>query len=207
MRGVKFFIIIFVFSIFVILFFSLWPRKKLIAPPPSLTPEIQILPPQKGDPIISLETTHGVIRFKLYPEFAPENSKNFQELVRRGFYDGLTFHRIINGFMIQGGDPRGDSTGGESYLGPDKTLPDEISVLRHIRGAVSMANRGPNTATSQFFIVQGSQGAHWLDSKYTVFGQVFEGISVVDQIAKVEVDALNKPVNPVKIMKATASTF
>lgn len=169
----------------------------------SLTPAAQSLPPQAGDTVVTLETTFGKIKFKLFPQFTPETSKNFSELVKRGFYNGLIFHRVINNFMIQGGDPLGNGTGGETYLGPGTTLPDEISLLRHSRGAVSMANRGPNTGSSQFFIVQAPGGTPWLDSKHTVFGQMFEGFDVLDAIAKTEVDALDRPVSPVKIITAT----
>lgn len=191
-----------VILIVVIIFFVQSKKQTADTPSLSFTPEMQILPPQKGGPIIILETTYGTVKFKLYPQFAPENVKNFSELTKRGFYDGLIFHRVIKDFMIQGGDPRGDGTGGETYLGPGATLPDEISVLRHIRGAVSMANRGPNTATSQFFIVQAKEGTHWLNSRHTVFGQVFEGMDVVDRIALVEKDASDRPLSPVKIIKA-----
>lgn len=166
-----------------------------------LAPAVQLVPPQAGDTVVILETTFGVIKMKLFPELAPETSKNFAELAKRGFYNSLLFHRVIKDFMIQGGDPLGNGTGGETYKGAGTVLPDEISVLRHIQGAVSMANRGPNTATSQFFMVHPKEGAHFLDGKYTVFGQVFEGIEVVDAIAKAETDASDRPVNPVKIIK------
>lgn len=170
-------------------------------------PGAQTLPPQKGDSIITLETTYGVIKFKLFPELTPETAKNFIELSKKGFYDGLLFHRVIKDFMIQGGDPLGNGTGGETYKGPGTVLPDEISLLRHIRGALSMANRGPNTGTSQFFIVQAAAGTPWLDSKHTVFGQVFEGMDIIDAIANTAVGASDRPVNPVKIIKAEVGVY
>lgn len=141
---------------------------------------------------------------KFFPQFAPETVKNFTELAKKGFFDGLTFHRVIPGFMIQGGDPLGSGTGGETHKGPGTTLPGEVSKqLSHIRGAVSMANKGgdPNTATSQFFIVQNPDGAKFLDGGYTIFGQVFEGLDVVDSIANSPRDGNDKPFTAVVMEK------
>lgn len=158
--------------------------------------------PVKGEQIAVLTTNHGVIKLRFFPDVAPETVKNFVELSKKGFYNGLTFHRVIPNFMIQGGDPLGTGTGGETYKGSGTTLPAEISPkLKHLRGAVSMARRGGdlNSATSQFFIVQNKDGTPDLDGQYTVFGQAYEGLAVVDEIAGVERDAGNKPLSPVVI--------
>lgn len=158
--------------------------------------------PATGDKIALMETNFGEISIKLFPVQAPETVRNFEELAKSGFYNSLIFHRVIDGFMIQGGDPRGDGTGGETYKGPGTFLPDEISPdLTHIRGAVSMANRGLGTGTSQFFIVQAENGTPWLNGKHTVFGQVFSGMDVVDKIAKVKTGVKDKPTIKVEIKK------
>jgi len=125
-----------------------------------------------------LETTKGTIKFELYEAEAPITTKNFIDLAQKGFYNGLTFHRVIRGFMIQGGCPKGDGTGGPGY-----TIRDEFHPkLKHTKGAVSMANAGPNTGGSQFFITEAPQ-PH-LDGKHSVFGQVTEGQNVVESIKK-----------------------
>ena len=132
-------------------------------------------------------TNFGTIKIKLFPKEVPETVKNFTELAKKGFYDGLTFHRVINDFMIQGGDPEGTGRGGESYKGPGTVIPDEFSPnLKNIYGALSMANRGPNTGSSQFFIVQKEDGTPWLDGLHAVFGQVYEGMDIVDKIAALD---------------------
>lgn len=146
----------------------------------------QAAAPLKGEQIAVIKTNKGVIKFKFFPEVAPETVKNFQELAKKGFYNGLIFHRVIPDFMIQGGDPAGNGTGGETYKGPGTALKAEFSdKLNHIRGAVSMARKGGDvdSATSQFFIVQNKAGANFLDGQYTIFGQTFEGLGVVDAIA------------------------
>lgn len=166
----------------------------------------QTLPPQSGEPVAVLNTNKGVIKIKFFPQYAPETVKNFTELAKKGFFDGLTFHKVIPDFMIQGGDPEGTGLGGETYKGPDTTLPGEVSKeLSHIHGAVSMANKGgdPNTASSQFFIVQNKNGAKSLDGDYTVFGQAFEGLDVVDVIANVPRDGNDKPKQAVIMEKVT----
>jgi peptidyl-prolyl cis-trans isomerase B (cyclophilin B) len=128
--------------------------------------------------IATIVTEKGTIKFELYETEAPITTKNFIELAQKGFYDGLTFHRVIRGFMIQGGDPKGDGRGGPGY-----TIQDEFSPnLKHTKGAVSMANAGPNTGGSQFFITEAPQ-PH-LDGKHSVFGQVIEGQEVVEKIAQ-----------------------
>jgi peptidyl-prolyl cis-trans isomerase A (cyclophilin A) len=128
--------------------------------------------------IATIVTEKGTIKFELYEKEAPITTKNFIELAQKGFYDGLTFHRVIRGFMIQGGDPKGDGKGGPGYSIPDEFHPE----LTHTKGAVSMANAGPNTGGSQFFITEAPQ-PH-LDGKHSVFGQVIEGQDVVEKIAQ-----------------------
>ncbi|MBI2638577.1 peptidylprolyl isomerase [Candidatus Peregrinibacteria bacterium] len=160
----------------------------------------QKAPPRSGERIAVIKTNKGVIKIQFFPQFAPETVKNFTELAKKGFYNGLKFHRVIPDFMIQGGDPLGTGTGGETYKGSGTTLKAEISdKLKHIRGAVSMARRGGdlNSATSQFFIVQNKNGVSSLDGQYTVFGQAFEGLDVVDVIANVKRDSDDVPLEDV----------
>lgn len=162
--------------------------------------------PKTGDKIITMETTKGTIKFKLFPELAPKTVENFTGLAEKGYYDGLIFHRVIPDFMIQGGDPTGTGTGGESIWGGK--FADEISpYLKNLRGTVSMANAGPNTNGSQFFIVQKQGGTSWLDGRYNVFGQVYEGMDVVDAIANVKRDANDKPLENVEMTKVTVGTY
>ena len=143
----------------------------------------------------TLHTNRGAIRVELLDEEAPETVANFTKLAGDGFYDGLGFHRVIEDFMIQGGCPRGDGTGGPGY-----TFDDEQSALQLpvVRGALAMANAGPNTNGSQFFIVTADECA-WLDGKHAIFGQVTDGMGVVDEISKVESDGRDHPVDPVTI--------
>ena len=175
---------------------------------------IQLSAPQKGDTLAVMHTNMGDIKIKLFPEKAPKTVENFVTHSKNGYYNGLKFHRVINDFMIQGGDPRGNGTGGESIWGG--SFSDEFDPeLHNLRGALSMANSGPNTNGSQFFIVQAREvpsnmleqmrdledngfpaditaayealgGTPWLDFHHTVFGQVTEGMDVVDAIAAVE---------------------
>ena len=175
---------------------------------------IQLSTPQKGDTLAVMHTNMGDIKIKLFPEKAPKTVENFVTHSKNGYYNGLKFHRVINDFMIQGGDPRGNGTGGESIWGG--SFPDEFDPeLHNLRGALSMANSGPNTIGSQFFIVQAREvpanmleqmrdledngfpaditaayaelgGTPWLDFRHTVFGQVTDGMDVVDKIAAVE---------------------
>ena len=167
-----------------------------------LANDYQTNPPTDNDPTITLTTTEGVIKFKLFPEEAPKACENFWKLAEKGYYDDLIFHRVIEDFMIQTGDPKGDGTGGESIWGDP--FEDEFSdQLKNIRGAVSMANSGENTNSSQFFMCQKPQ-TH-LDNLHTVFGQVNEGMDVVDKIVKVKTDGNDKPVKEVKIEKAETS--
>ncbi len=189
----------------------------------------QTAAPEAGAKIATMHTTMGVIKIKLFPDKAKKAVENFETHAKDGYYDGLIFHRVIKDFMIQGGDPLGTGTGGESIWG--RPFEDEFcEELHNIRGALSMANAGPCTNGSQFFIVQASEvppqmvgqmeqligrgftadcvedyknlgGTPWLDFRHTVFGQVFEGMDVVDAIAAVPVGAGDKPKTDVKIEK------
>ena len=141
-----------------------------------------------GRPRATLETSKGTIVIELFRDEAPKAVENFITLANKGFYNGLVFHRVIPGFMIQGGDPDGDGTGGPGYTFEDEFVPE----LHHdSAGVVSMANRGPDTNGSQFFITLGA--TPWLDGKHTIFGRVVEGLDVVEQIGKVERDGNDRP--------------
>ena len=190
---------------------------------PQLTTEVA-----ENEKLIEMETSMGKIKIKLFPEYAPKAVENFVKHSEEGYYDGLIFHRVINDFMIQGGDPNGNGTGGESIYG--NPFEDEFSNnLFNLRGALSMANSGANTNGSQFFIVQKTSldpsmksemekagypkemieaydkngGTPWLDHKHTVFGQVVEGMDIVDKIANTPVDPKDKPEKDVIIKKIT----
>jgi len=138
-------------------------------------PEMQIDPKKKYT--ASMNTTKGIIEIELYPEHAPKTVNNFVFLIKEGFYDGVSFHRVIEDFVIQGGDPTGTGRGGPGY-----SFEDELkgNPLRHERGIISMANSGPNSNGSQFFITHSPQ-SH-LNGKHTVFGKVVKGLEVVDLI-------------------------
>jgi cyclophilin family peptidyl-prolyl cis-trans isomerase len=150
-----------------------------------------------ANPIAVLDTNLGVIRLELFAAETPITVQNFVKLCRSGFYDGLTFHRVIDGFMIQGGCPRGDGTGGPGYVIKDEFL---ASLKHSAPGTLSMANAGPNTGGSQFFITL--TATPWLDGKHTVFGRVVEGIDVVQSIGKVQADTHDRPLEAVKIKSA-----
>ena len=213
----------------------------------------QLDPPEKGEEIAVIHTSMGDIKVKFFPDEAPKAVENFKTLAKDGYYDGITFHRVINDFMIQGGDPTGTGTGGESIYGG--AFEDEFSPnLYNFRGALSMANSGMNTNGSQFFIVQkpGIQDGYWeyidslveefgdsqvlfanqsnrlvkvnysdearelynenggtphLDYGHTVFGQVFEGMDVVDAIASVAVDENDKPADDVIITSISFENY
>ena len=144
---------------------------------------------------VLLKTSMGDITLQLY-EDTPITSGNFQKLVEKGFYDGVIFHRIIDGFMVQGGDPTGTGCGGPGYA-----IKDELNRKnKNDRGTISMANAGPNTGGSQFFI--NLVNNNFLDSKHPVFGKVIEGMDVVDALGKVKTGAMDKPVKEVKIESA-----
>ena len=135
----------------------------------------------------TLKTNHGPIEVELYPNEAPKTVGNFVKLARDGFYDGLIFHRVIPDFMIQGGDPTGTGRGGPGYQ-----FEDEFNEHKVDRGALAMANAGPNTNGSQFFIVT-ADACPWLDGKHTVFGRVTSGLDVADTISTLPADAADKP--------------
>ena len=197
---------------------------------------VQLQNPKAGDKIATIKTNKGDIKVKLFPEVAPKAVENFTKHAEDKYYDNLIFHRVINGFMIQGGDPNGNGTGGESIYGAP--FEDEFDInTRNFRGALCMANAGPNTNGSQFFIVQGQAvqdeiikqmeeageekgypkavvdaykkigGAFWLDCKHTVFGEVYEGMDVVDEIAKSQVNENDKPLEDVVIETITVEDY
>jgi cyclophilin family peptidyl-prolyl cis-trans isomerase len=141
----------------------------------------------------TMQTTEGTIVFELYDEDAPKTVANFKKLAADGYYDGLTFHRVIKDFMIQGGCPQGTGTGGPGY-----TFEDEINSHKIVRGALAMANAGPDTNGSQFFIVT-AQECSWLDGKHTVFGSVRDGLDVVDRLERTDTDAGDRPREPLGI--------
>ncbi len=152
--------------------------------------------------MIVIEMENGKeIKLELYPEKAPITVANFEKLVSEGFYDGLTFHRIISGFMIQGGCPKGDGTGGPKEKIKGEFLANGVpNDLKHTRGVISMArSMNPNSAGSQFFIMH--KDAPHLDGQYAAFGKVVEGIETVDEIAAVETDYSDKPLKPVVIKR------
>ena len=187
---------------------------------------LQLNKPEKGDVVAIMHTTMGDIKIKLFKEQTPKTFENFTTHAKNGYYNGLIFHRVIKDFMIQGGDPMGTGIGGESIWGTK--FEDEFTPeLHNLRGALSMANAGPNTNGSQFFIVQANTvpsnmldqmedlpeafppecakayadmgGTPWLDYRHTVFGQVYEGMDVVDAIANVKTAPGDKPVVAVEI--------
>jgi cyclophilin family peptidyl-prolyl cis-trans isomerase len=141
----------------------------------------------------TMETSEGRIVFELFEEDAPETVANFRKLAGDGFYDGLSFHRVIRDFMIQGGCPQGTGTGGPGY-----TFDDEINPHKVARGALAMANAGPDTNGSQFFIVTAEE-CPWLDGKHTVFGQVTEGMDVVDRLEGAPTDGADRPTERLEI--------
>ena len=147
--------------------------------------------------IATMTTSEGPITIELFDEDAPKTVQNFKDLAGKGFYDGLIFHRVIKDFMIQGGCPEGTGTGGPGY-----TFVDEFNDHKIVRGALAMANAGPNTNGSQFFLVT-TPAASWLDGKHTVFGQITEGMDVVDKIEGKPTDARDKPTEDVRIESLT----
>lgn len=182
---------------------------------------------QVDGPKATIKTNFGDIKVQLFPKQAPKSVENFVGLAQKGYYDGIIFHRVIPDFMIQGGDPTGTGMGGESLWG--KPFEDEFSQeVFNLRGALSMANAGPNTNGSQFFIVQkpqldagmndqmkqagypeeivtayGNGGTPWLDFRHTVFGAVSDGMDIVDKIAATETGMQDKPVKDVVIETIT----
>ncbi|QQK09128.1 peptidylprolyl isomerase [Miniphocaeibacter halophilus] len=183
---------------------------------------------KKSDVLANINTTKGTIKVKLFPNIAPLAVENFLTLAKNGYYDNVIFHRVINDFMIQTGDPEGTGMGGNSIW--NKPFKDEFDLYyRNFRGALSMANAGPNTNGSQFFIVQKNNtepkfieqmremgeengypeniidayekfgGTFWLDFKHTVFGHVYSGMDIVDEIATTRVGINDKPIEEIKI--------
>ncbi|MDA8720889.1 peptidylprolyl isomerase [Nitrosopumilus sp.] len=152
----------------------------------------------------NIETNHGKISFDLLPDLAPETVRNFEKLTKDGFYDGTLFHRVIPGFMIQGGDPntKTDNKGSWGMGGPGYNIKAEFSSRSHLRGIVSMArSQDPNSAGSQFFIV--TSDSAFLDREYTVFGQVKEGMDVADKIVNQQRDGNDCPLEKVEMKKVT----
>src|SRR5437773_3951645 len=147
----------------------------------------------------TLQTSHGAIAVELFDDDAPKTVENFLKLARDGFYDGVIFHRVIPDFMIQGGDPTGTGSGGPGYQ-----FEDEFNAHPVARGALAMANAGPGTNGSQFFIVT-ADACPWLDGKHTVFGRVTSGMDVVDAISRVDTDPRDKPVDEVRIESVQVS--
>ncbi len=188
------------------------PEETTQAPPevqsPITTTEMKTAP-ESGDKIATLTTNKGTINILLFTEEAPETTKNFIELAKQGKYDDTIFHRVIDNFMSQGGDfENRNGTGGYSYKGPGNYLQDEFGEgLTHIRGAVSMANAGPNTGGSQFFIVNAPEGTAWLNGAHAIFGFVYEGMDVVDAIAKVNKSSMDRPNEDMVIEKVEISQF
>jgi peptidyl-prolyl cis-trans isomerase B (cyclophilin B) len=161
------------------------------------------------NPVVTIEMENGgIIKAELYPEKAPNTVNNFISLAKSGFYDGLIFHRVISGFMIQGGDPSGNGTGGPGYgiKGEFVLNGFRLNNIKHIRGVLSMARASsPDSAGSQFFIMH--QNAAHLDGQYAAFGRVIEGMETVDKIAASEVDWNDKPLTPQVMRTVTVETF
>ena len=161
-----------------------------------------------SNPIVTFEMENGgVMKAELYPELAPNTVNNFISLVKKGFYDGLIFHRVIPGFMIQGGDPDGRGTGGPGYcIKGEFNINGFNNPLLHDRGVLSMARTmAPNSAGSQFFVMH--ENSPHLDGQYAAFGKVIEGIEIVDEICKVRTDYNDKPRIPQVMKKVTVDTF
>lgn len=160
------------------------------------------------NPVVTITMTNGdVMKAELYPEIAPNTVNNFISLVQKGFYDGLIFHRVISGFMIQGGDPQGTGMGGPGYsIKGEFAMNGVRNDLKHTRGVLSMArSMMPNSAGSQFFIMHAN--APHLDGQYAAFGKVVEGLDVVDKIASVRTGWQDKPVEKQKIQSMTVELF
>jgi len=149
--------------------------------------------------VATMKTSEGDITIELFDADAPKTVANFTKLAGEGFYDGLNFHRIIPDFMIQGGCPSGDGTGGPGYQ-----FEDEFNDHKIVRGVLAMANAGPNTNGSQFFLVTAKECA-WLDGKHTVFGQVTDGMDVIDKLDGVATDPRDAPLEPVGIVSVSVS--
>ena len=164
---------------------------------PSSTPQPEAgMPQDSTDPQVVMETDSGSITFELFPKEAPETVANFLKLVNQKFYDGLIFHRVIPGFMIQGGDPQGNGSGG-----PGWTIKGEFGARKHVLGTLSMARTAdPNSAGSQFFICVAT--APHLDGQYAAFGQALSGAEIAVKISAVPRDGMDKPLSPIRIKRA-----
>lgn len=161
-----------------------------------------------ANPIVTITMTDGsVMKAELYPEVAPNTVNNFISLVKKGFYDGLVFHRVIRGFMIQGGDPQGTGMGGPGYsIKGEFTYNGFSNDLKHTPGVLSMARAmNPNSAGSQFFIMH--ETSPHLDGQYAAFGKVTDGLDVVNKIAEVPTDYSDRPLEPQMIQNMTVDTF
>ncbi|MGN1267753.1 MAG: peptidylprolyl isomerase [Dorea sp.] len=161
-----------------------------------------------ANPIVTIEMENGdIMKAELYPEVAPNTVNNFISLIKKGHYDGLIFHRVISGFMIQGGCPLGNGTGGPGYHIKGEFLQNGFANnLKHTKGVLSMARTMmPDTAGSQFFIMHAD--AWHLDGQYAAFGKVIEGLDVIDKIAEVDTNYQDKPLEEQKMKKVTVETF
>lgn len=174
-----------IFNLLLVSIFSFFISSNLMAADLQTTP-------------FKIDTTVGTIEGVLYPGEAPKTVKNFSDLAAKGFYEGIIFHRVIPGFMIQGGDPTGTGSGGPGYQFEDEISPN----LKHdVSGILSMANSGPNTNGSQFFITVAE--TPWLDGRHTIFGRVTKGMEIVDLIVNAPRDNSDRPKDPVKMLKVT----
>jgi len=153
-----------------------------------------------ANPTVTIETNHGTITAEMFADAAPSTAGNFIELAKKGYYDGIIFHRVIAGFMIQGGDPTGTGRGGPGYQIQDEFAP---GLAHDGAGIFSMANAGPNTGGSQFFITLAA--TPWLDGKHAIFGRVTDGLDVVHAIGKVQTGHGDRPVQEVVMEKVTVS--
>jgi cyclophilin family peptidyl-prolyl cis-trans isomerase len=153
-----------------------------------------------ANPTVTMKTNHGTIEAEMFADVAPKTAGNFIELAKKGFYDGVIFHRVIDGFMIQGGDPTGTGRGGPGYQIDDEFAPG----LAHTHaGIFSMANAGPNSGGSQFFITLAA--TPWLDGKHAIFGKVTAGLDIVKAIGKLQTGPGDRPVKDVVMEKVTVS--
>ncbi len=160
------------------------------------------------NPVVTIEMENGdIMKAELYPEIAPNTVNNFISLIQKGYYDGIIFHRVIKGFMIQGGDPDGNGTGGPGYeIDGEFSMNGFTNNLKHTPGVLSMARTmDPNSAGSQFFIMH--QNSPHLDGQYAAFGKITEGMDVVNKIAETQTDYMDKPLNPQRMKTVTVDTF
>lgn len=160
------------------------------------------------NPVVTIEMENGdIMKAELYPEIAPNTVNNFISLIQKGYYDGIIFHRVIKGFMIQGGDPDGNGTGGPGYeIDGEFSMNGFTNNLKHTPGVLSMARTmDPNSAGSQFFIMH--KNSPHLDGQYAAFGKITEGMDVVNKIAETQTDYMDKPLNPQRMKTVTVDTF